>query len=140
MKENVTLKRLSYNEEEKILDIINNDEILKETFCGEHNTITRILNSSYTGLIQKNDTIIGFIMLVHNPDTNEHELDIGIKSEYRNQGYGTIALSIMKEIITKEQAKVIIQIKNENISAKKMVKKNNFNFVTKDNKYSYYCN
>ena len=140
MNDNITLKKLSYNEEEKILNIINNDKLLKKTFCGEHNTITRILNSSYSGLIQKDNITIGFIMLVYNPDTNEHELDIGIKSEYRNHGYGTIALCIMKEIITREKAKVNIQIKNENISAKKMIKKNNFNFVYKDNKYSYYSN
>lgn len=140
MNDNITLQRLPYNEEKAILDIINSDYILRKTFIGMDNTISRIINSSYIGLIKKDTTTIGFIMLVYNCLNNNHELDIGIMSDYRYQGYGTKALSIMKEIITKENADIIIQVKKENVPATKMIENNNFNLVAHDNRFSYYSN
>lgn len=140
MQDNITLQKLPYNEENTILDIINSDYILKKTFCGMDNTISRIINSSYIGLIKKDNATIGFIMLVYNCLNKNHELDIGIISNYRYQGYGTQALGLMKEIITKEKANITIQVKNENIPATKMVENNNFTLVAHDNRFSYYSN
>lgn len=140
MNENITLKKLAYDDQIKIIDIINNDKLLKDTFGGMKNTITRIFNSSYVGLIQKDDSTIGFIMLVYNKTNNYHELDIGIINNYRNQGYGTKALNILKNIITKENIDINIQIKKGNISARKIAVKNNFILVKQDSKYIYYSN
>ena len=140
MNSNISLQKLHNNDQIKIIDIIRNDELLKNTFGGTNNTISRILNSSYIGLILKDDITIGFIMLVYNGIDKTHELDIGIITDYRNQGYGTKALSIMKEIITKENAKITIQTRNENISATKIINKNNFMLIKQDKKHSYYSN
>lgn len=138
MNSNISLQKLNYNEQAKIINIIRNDALLKKTFGGTQNTISRILNSSYMGLILKDDITIGFIMLVYNAIDKTHELDIGITDEYRNHGYGTEALGIMKKIIVKEKAKITIQTKNENISATKIINKNNFMLIKQDKKHSYY--
>ena len=140
MNKNILLQQLNYNEQAIILDIIMQDSSLKETFSEQKNIISRILNSSYIGLIKKDVTTIGYLMLVYNSEANTHEVDMGIISTYQNQGYGTKALQLLKGIIDKEQVHVIFQIKKENIAANKIVKKNNFVLTKEDKKHFYYSN
>lgn len=135
---NIKLEKLDYSEQHKILDIINNDKCLKETFGGENNTISRILNSNYVAIIKKEKIDIGFIMIVDNNSINE--IDIGIISKYQNQGYGTYALSLLKELITKEKINVKIEVKITNIKAIKVVLKNGFVLIEQNEKYNYYSN
>ena len=138
MNTDITLKKLNYNEQYMILDIINNDADLKRTFAGENNTRTRIINSSYVATINKNNTIVGFIMLVYDQKNDIHELDIGLLQGYQNHGYGTIALGKLKEIIQKENVNVSIQTRKENIPAIRIITKNNFQLISEDSEYNYY--
>jgi len=138
MQENVTLERLNGNDEAKILEIINSDANLKDTFSGERNTIYRILNSSYSALIKDNDETVGFIMMVNNDKTSSQEIDMGVLSQHRNKGYGTKALGLLKEKIIEQQVKVNIQIEKMNIAAIRTVVKNGFILSREDEKYSYY--
>ena len=135
---NIKLEKLEYNNQNKVLDIINNDENLKDTFGGDTNTISRILNASYIAIIKKEKIDIGFIMIVDNNSINE--IDLGIISKYQNQGYGTYALSLLKDIITKEKIKVKIQVQNTNIPAIKSVLKNGFVLIESNEQYNYYSN
>ena len=132
----IKLEKLEYNNQNKVLDIINNDENLKDTFGGDNNTISRILNASYIAIIKKEKTDIGFIMIVDNNSTNE--IDLGIINKYQNQGYGTYALSLLTDIITKEKIEVKIQVQNTNIKAIKVVLKNGFKLIEQNEKYNYY--
>lgn len=138
MKNDITLNRLDYNEQGIILDIINKDSTLCQTFKGKENTISRIINSSYAATINKNNTIIGFIMLVYNQRTNSHEIDLGILEKYQNYGYGTIALGKMKDLIQRENVDISIQVKKENTPAIRIVTKNNFTLVDEDEHHNYY--
>lgn len=140
MNKNILLQQLNYNEQAIILDIIMQDSSLKETFSEQKNIISRILNSSYIGLIKKDVTTIGYIMLVYNSENNTHEVDMGIISTYQNQGYGTKALHHLGQIIDKEQVHVTFQIKKENIGANRIVKNNNFVLRKEDKNHFYYSN
>lgn len=136
----INLKRLDYDEQNKIIEIINNDQSLQDTFPSERKIISRILNSSYVALIKHKNIPIGFIMLVYNNKENNHELDMGIKKRYQNKGYGTEALNLLKKLLTNEKLKITIQVKTNNIPAIKTVEKNKFLLKKHDNKYRYYSN
>lgn len=140
MKDDVILEQLNYDKQNIVLDIIYQDSTLKETFGGGKNTIARILDSSYIGLIKKENSIMGFIMLVYNYKNNTHEIDMGIISKYRNKGYGTIALKQLNNIIKQENIDINIQIKKDNLSAIKTVFNNGFVLSKEDNQYFYYQN
>ena len=137
MKPNISLEQPNYDKQHII---INQDSILKETLGGTKDTTSRILNSSYVGLIKKENSIIGFLMLVYDYKNNVHQLDMGIISKYRNQGYGTTALNQLNHIINKDPIDINIQIKKDNLPAIKAVLKNGFILTKQDNKYHYYEN
>jgi len=138
MKDDIYLYRLEYNEQHEILNLINKDIDLHNTFSGERNTISRILNADYIALIKKGNINIGFVMLVNNLKTNMYEIDMGILKKYRNKGYGTQVLSILKSIILKNKIKTEIQIKKTNIGAIKSVLKNGFILSKNDKNCNYY--
>lgn len=140
MKNNIVIEQLNFNRQHIILDIIHQDSALKETFGGKKNTSSRILNSSYVGLIKKDNLTIGFIMLVYNQKNTVHEIDMGIIREYRNKGYGTMALNQLNIIIKQKNIDISIQIKKDNLSAIKTVFKNNFVLSKEDHQYFYYQN
>lgn len=140
MKSGIILEQLNYDRQHIVLDIIYQDSTLKETFGGGKNTIVRILDSSYIGLIKKESAIVGFIMLVYNYKNNTHEIDMGIISKYRNQEYGAMALNQLNNIIKQQHIDASIQIKKDNLPAIKTVFKNGFVLVKHDNQYCYYKN
>ena len=65
---------------------------------------------------------------------------VQIRGEYQNQGYGTKALTILKQIIETNNLDVSIQIKAHNIAAIKTVLSNGFVLVKNENNYNYYKN
>lgn len=138
METNVKLKRLEFNEETKILDMIYQDEVLTNTFASERDMRSRLVNSCYTALIEKDRKTIGFIMIVNNPKTNINEIDMGILTGYRNQGYGTEALGILKDIIIKNGLEIEIQTKKQNISAITSIVYNGFTLIRQDQNHYYY--
>ena len=140
MKNNdITLKRLNYKEQWNVVDIIYSDDKLLETFGGYRNTKSRLINSNYVAFIQKKDKTIGFVMIVNNPKNNANEIDIGIIQRYRNKGYGTQALSILKSLILQNNLlNIKIQIKKENIAAIKSVLNNGFVLLNCDDECNYY--
>lgn len=138
MKKDVKLKKLNNNELSLILDIINADRELKNTFKGEENTISRILTSIYCSTIILNNKTIGFVMFVYNNRTSNIEIDMGILEKYKNRGYGTIVLNDLKQLILNQQNKVLVQVKNNNHSAIKVLKKTKFKLDKKDELYTYF--
>lgn len=138
MGKNIMLKRLNFNEETQIIDVIYHDVDLQQTFGSDKNIRSRLLNSCYAALIKKDEKTIGFIMIVNNTRTNVNEVDIGILKGYRNKGYGTAALSILKNIIINNELEVEIHAKKQNINAIKSIEKNNFVLLKKDQHYNYY--
>lgn len=139
--EKIELDKIAYDDGyglHKILELINSDSTLKDTFTGGMNTISRIINSSYAAYIKLNKKIIGFIMLVHNTYTNEYEVDMGILNKYQNKGYGTQALNLFKDVIVRNNVEVKIQVNKKNIPAIKSVLNNKFRLIKEDNIYNYY--
>ena len=76
MEKNVRLRKLDFNEGIKVIDIINQDEDLKNTFAQERIVRSRLANSCYSALIEKDGKSIGFVMIVNNPRTNINEIVI----------------------------------------------------------------
>jgi len=134
----ITLEKIKYNEENKIIDLIYKDPVLKETFSNHKYITSRILNSIYSAFIKLENETIGFIMIVENKKENINELDIGILKKYTNNGYGTIALNKLKQIILLNKIDIEIKVKKSNISAIKSILKNNFILIKEDNLYNYY--
>lgn len=134
----VRLKVLDYSEQQKILEMINSDEALKNTFSGDRNTIGRIFNSLYTAIIKDGSKEVGFIMIVYNGRTGKNEIDLGILTKYRNMGYGTKALELLKDIIYLHSLDVEIQIQKKNKPAIKSVLNNGFVLCRQDKECNYY--
>mgnify|MGYP003303878989 CR=1 FL=1 len=139
-KDNIKLQRLNYGEEGLVLKLIHKDEILRETFAGSRNTVTRIANSAYTALIKKDKTTIGFIMLVENGRTQKFEIDMGILSQYRGKGYGSQALSQLKRIILNSPDKLDVEIQTRivNEPAIRSILKNGFVLSRQDGECVYF--
>ena len=134
----VYLERLDYKEQNKIIDLIYKDEVLYETFLEKGNTLGRLSNSAYVAFIKDEDIVVGFVMLVEIPETNTYEVDMGILKDYRKKGYGSIALSLLKDLIKNNKLNVEIQTKKENIGAIKSVLKNGFVLLRQDEECNYY--
>ena len=64
--EDVYLERLEIGDEQPILDMIQQDAILQRTFNGGRNTLTRLINSDYSAMINNGEENVGFVMLVYN--------------------------------------------------------------------------
>mgnify|MGYP003500272630 CR=1 FL=1 len=137
-KENVKLNKLEFGEERVVLDMIHADEGLKSTFSGSRNTLTRIANADYTALIKVGNKTVGFIMLVYNGRTDKHEIDMGILSEHRGKGYGTIALGKLKQLIIANGLNVDIQTRQVNEAAIKSIVKNGFVLYKQDQECYYF--
>lgn len=139
MEKNIRLiPAMDPNSFNKILDMIKTDEGLAATFVGGNNTRSRLVSSSLTAFIQDGNKTVGFIMLVENDKTGKHEVDMGILTKYRNQGYGTEALAIVKDLIVREKVKTEIQIENTNMAMIKTALKNGFVLARQDEKCSYF--
>lgn len=138
MENNVRLKKLNFNEEIKVIDVINQDEELQNTFSDAIGIESRLVNSCYTALIEKDRKTIGFAMIVNNPRTGKNEVDMGILKEHRGKGYGTEALGILKNIILTNDLEVEIQTKKKNTAAITSIVYNGFTLVRQDQNYYYY--
>lgn len=138
MEKNIGLRKLDFNEEIKIIDIINQDEDLKNTFAQERIVRSRLANSCYSALIEKDGKSIGFVMIVNNPRTNINEIDMGVLKKHRGKGYGTEALGILKEIILDNSLEVEIQTKRINVAAITSIVYNGFKLIRDDKDYYYY--
>ncbi len=138
MERNIRLRRLEFNEETKVIDLINQDEDLKNTFAEERVIRSRLVNSYFVALIEKNYKNIGFIMIINNPRTDKNEIDMGILKEYRGQGFGTEALGMLKEIILDNNLEVEIKTRRKNVAAITSIVYNGFKLVRDDDKYFYY--
>lgn len=140
MKENkdINLYRLVGREENEILLMIESDSDLRKTFKGKENTWSRIKCSEYSALIRNKKTPIGFIMIVYNGHTNKYEIDMGILKQYRNNGYGTKALDLLKDVILFNELKVEVQTKKTNKAAIQSIVKNGFVLCREDKFCNYY--
>jgi RimJ/RimL family protein N-acetyltransferase len=138
MEENIKLKRLGFNEEKQVIDLIYSDEELKNTFNRERGIISRLINSCYVAMIEYQNEEIGFVMIVNNQITSKNEIDMGVLKKYRGHGYGTKALGQLKDIIINNDLKVEIQTKINNLAAIKSIVTNGFFLVREDKEYRYY--
>ena len=138
MQNEVNLRKLDNREYSLIIDTINQDPLLKETFLGERNTVSRLLNTDYAAFIKVKDQVVGFLMLVMNEKENVYEIDMGILQKYRNCGYGTEALKIIKDIILNNNLDICIQVKKINNPAKKSIQNNGFINFKSDENHEYY--
>lgn len=138
MEKNIRLRKLNYNEETKVIDIINQDEDLQNTFAQDRGIRSRLANSCYTAVIEHDNKEIGFVMIVNNPRTDKNEVDMGILKEHRGKGYGTEALGILKDIIVANELEVEIQTKRKNVAAITSMVYNGFKLVRDDREHYYY--
>jgi len=138
MKKNITLESLNTGEEQKILEMIRSDETLIDTFGTGKDRISRLLNSTYTAIIKNDNNPVGFVMMTDPRQTDTHEIDIGILTKYRGQGYGSEALKLLKNIIAFNQIKTSVQVSKCNEPAIKAVTNSGFTLVNSDEKYNFY--
>ena len=138
MEKDVRLRKLDFNEETKVIDLIAQDEDLRSTFAQDRGIRSRLANSCYTAVIEHDNKEIGFVMIVNNPRTDVNEVDMGILKEYRSQGYGTAALGILKDIIVANDLEVEVQTKRKNVAAITSMVYNGFKLVRDDREHYYY--
>lgn len=138
MENNIKLRKLDFKEETKIIDVINQDDDLINTFSGDRGIRSRLANSCYSALIEKDGKSIGFVMIVNNPRTDINEIDMGVLKEHRGKGYGTEALGILKDIIVANGLEVEVQTKRKNIAAITSIVYNGFKLVRDDKEHYYY--
>jgi len=138
MKKNITLESLNTGEEQKILEMIRSDETLIDTFGTGKDRISRLLNSTYTAINKNDNNPVGFVMMTDPRQTDTHEIDIGILTKYRGQGYGSEALKLLKNIIAFNQIKTSVQVSKCNEPAIKAVTNSGFTLVNSDEKYNFY--
>jgi predicted acetyltransferase len=138
MENNIKLRKLDFKEETKIIDVINQDDDLINTFSGDRGIRSRLANSCYSALIEKDGKSIGFVMIVNNPRTDINEIDMGVLKEHRGKGYGTEALGILKDIIVANGLEVEVQTKRKNIAAITSIVYNGFKLIRDDKDYYYY--
>lgn len=136
--EDVRLHDLKYGEEGVILQMIQKDDGLRETFSGSRNTLTRIVNADYSALIKKGRAVVGFVMLVYNGRTGKHEIDMGILEKYRGMGYGSQALGKLKKKLIGTDFDIDIQTKQVNVAAIKSITKNGFVLYKEDEECYYF--
>lgn len=136
--EELYLNRLEPGDDQPVLDLIQQDAILQRTFNGGRNTLTRLLNSDYTALINNGEEVVGFLMLVYNVRNKNYEVDIGILNKFRRMGYGTKALELLKDIILANQLEVEIQTKKVNVAAIRSITKNGFKLHRQDEEFYYF--
>ena len=77
-------------------------------------------------------------MIVHNERTGKNEIDLGILSKYRNMGYGTKALELLKNMVYLGNYNIEIQIRKKNTPAIKTVLNNGFVLCRQDKECNYY--
>lgn len=130
------LNRVDDRELQKIISFISEDNLLLNTFGVGNSFKSRILNSCYACFITLDGINIGFINIVDK--FNNLEIDMGISSLYRGNGYGTKALGLLKNNILNDINNIIIQTKINNIAANKSIINNNFRLIKKDNGFNYY--
>lgn len=132
----IELRKIENCDLYQIIGIISEDNLLLKTFGIGNNIKSRLLNSCYACYICLNGVRIGFINVVDK--NNICEVDMGILSMYRNKGYGTMALKMLRESILCYCRNVIIQTERNNIAANKSIIDNEFRLIKKDGKYNYY--
>ncbi|MBE6138701.1 MAG: GNAT family N-acetyltransferase [Firmicutes bacterium] len=138
----VILKRIELDDQNSLVKIqrmINNDEDLRNVFSGQRNTVSRLLNACYVAFIQQQKNTIGFVMIVDNARTRTQEVDIGILKPYRKQGYGTQALSLLKDIVIANDLVVEAQVSNTNTAAIRTVVNNGGELIRQDQEHSYFA-
>lgn len=132
----IELRTIEDNELYMIIPFISEDNLLLKTFGNGNNIKYRLLYSSYACYICLDGVDIGFINVVNKNDI--FEIDMGIISPYRNKGYGTQALKLLKETVLFDNENIVIQTKKNNIAANKSVIDNEFKLIKIDKKYNYY--
>ena len=136
--EDVYLERLEIGDEQPILDMIQQDAILQRTFSGGRNTLTRLINSDYSAMINNGEENVGFVMLVYNGRNKNYEVDMGILTQFRRMGYGTKALELLKDVILANKIEVEIQTKKVNVAAIRSITKNGFKLHRQDEECYYF--
>jgi len=109
----IGLYKCNNKELNTITDFYYKDKLIYNTFNGVR--VDRIVLCDY-GFLIKNDNInIGFILLVN--ENNSYNVDMGILRKYRNKGYGSICLKLLKE----EFNNFNISVKKDNVAANKAI-------------------
>lgn len=134
----IYLDRLDYDRQHEILDLIQSDATLRETFTGSRNTVSRLLNACYVAFIKLGTEDVGFVMIVNNPRNDMNEIDMGLIEKYRGKGYGTIALGMLKDLIIDNGLDISIQTSKNNIAANRSILNNGFSLSRNDKDCNYY--
>lgn len=134
----IYLDRLDYDRQHEILDLIQSDATLRETFTGSRNTVSRLLNACYVAFIKLGTEDVGFVMIVNNPRNDMNEIDMGIIEKYREKGYGTIALGMLKDLIIDNGLDISIQTSKNNVAANRSILNNGFSLFRNDKDCNYY--
>ena len=137
----IALKRIKLDDSaslNRVLKMINDDAELQSVFSGQKNTMTRLLNASYIAFIENRHQNVGFVMLVNNEKTNTQEVDMGILEGFRDLGYGTKALELLKEVVETNRIMIQVQIKNTNIPAIRTAEKNGCKLIRQNDECRYY--
>lgn len=111
----ISLYQCKNYELNKILDFYYKDQLIKDTFGGIR--VDRVLNCDYGFTIKKNDIDIGFILLLN--ENNCYNIDMGIIKKYRNKGYSSKCLKLLKN----EFNNFNVSVNKNNIAANKSISK-----------------
>lgn len=112
------------------------DADIFKTFGGERKD--RMINASAGALIMKENTEIGFLLLIEEFGYQTYNVDIGILKKYRNQGYGKIALQLLREEMERFQLNYYIEVKADNPAANRSLLASGFSLCKIDADRNFY--
>lgn len=135
--DSMELKATPYDEVAlKIKNMMQNEEGIKEIF--ERRT-SRLISSSLALLVIENEQEIGFVYLTSESISKFLFVDIGIKKQFRGNGYSEQIMNGIKQIVEKWEPFVIAETKVNNISANSGLKKiGRFLYTNEDTNLNYY--
>lgn len=120
----------------KIMNMMQNEEGIKEIFARR---TSRLISSSLAMLVIENEQEIGFVYLTSEVIRNFLFVDIGIKKQFRGNGYSEQIMSGIKQIVEKWDQFVIAETKVNNVPANSGLKKiGKFLYTNEDTNLNYY--
>lgn len=134
MDNNIRLHRCANHEFQNINKFYYMDKDINDTFGGERKD--RLINACAAFIIYMGKIEIGFILLID--EENHYNIDMGIIKRFRGKGCGTIALSLLKEMLREYELNYLIQTQISNLAMNKSLENNGFTVVESNDKYNFY--
>ena len=137
MKDNeISLYQCRNEDYVRILDFYN-DPSIRKTFNGIRKD--RVIAADAAYIIRRNETSIGFILLV--PSNNDtYNIDTGILEQYRGNGYATIAMRLLRERVEVQGINFYVQAKKNNLPMNKSLSSCGFSLIDEEDNINYYSN